>query len=67
VQSRHFANKEGRDSSDADVRTFFLQNTLDFLKFMVCPHEKGVRCRVSADIFGQGGRGQFFAILCRRP
>jgi len=28
--------------------------TSDFLKFMMCPHEKG-------------GRGQFFAILCGRP
>jgi len=36
-----------RGSSGVDVRTFFAQKSLDFLKFMMCPH-------------GEGGKGSIF-------
>jgi len=44
----------GEGVSDADRPHFLMQKTANFLKFMVCPH-------------GQGGRVDFFAILCGRP
>jgi len=36
---QNFADKGG--SSDVDICTFLPQKTLDFWKFMVCPHGQG--------------------------
>jgi len=40
----------------------FVAKNSDFLKLMVCPHGQG-----GVSQCGQGGRGQFFAILYGRP
>jgi len=61
-QYGHFADK-GRFISCGRSH-FLMQKTLDFLQFMVCLHGQGVR---GLSQCGQGERGQFFAILCRRP
>jgi len=42
VQCGYFADKGG--FSDADARTFWCKKTLDFSKFMVCPHGQGGKC-----------------------
>jgi len=43
-----------------------MQKTLEFSKFMVCPHgQEGIE--PVRTFFGQEGVGQFFAILCGRP
>jgi len=45
----------------------FGAKTLDFSKFMVCPHGQEVRGIEPVRTFcGQGGGGQFIAILCGR-
>jgi len=48
VQCGLFAGKGRGASSNADVRSFWCK-TLDFSKFMVCPHEQGERGWASAD------------------
>jgi len=51
--------------SDADVRNFLVQNTSDFLEFIVCLHGKGVGWREQVETFcRQGGRGHIFSVLC---
>jgi len=49
-----FFGQEGRGISSDGRPHFLVQKTSDFSKFMVCSR-------------GQGGRSQFFAILCGRP
>jgi len=60
VQCGHFSDKGV--SSDADVRTIWCKKTLDFSKFMVCPHGQGGRgVKPVRTFFGQGERGVNFS------
>jgi len=61
-QSGDLYNADKGGYSDANVR-LLVQKTSDFSKFIVCPHgQRGLsHCRQ-----GEGGGGQFFAILCWR-
>jgi len=51
VQSGYFAEKAGKASSHAEVRTFWCKKASDFSKFMVCP-------------YGQEGGGEV-ELVCR--
>jgi len=60
-----FADKE--EFSRCGHPNFLVQKTPDFLKFMGCSHGKKGEggSEPVRPFFGQGGVGQFFAILCR--
>jgi len=48
-------------SLDVDVRTFMVQKTSDFSKFMVCPHGQGGKgVEPMQTFYGQGGGVNFW-------
>jgi len=64
---RTFCGQEGRGEFFKCGRPHFLaQKTLYFSKFTVCPHGQGGEAGFEAvgTFCGQGGGGQFIAILC---
>jgi len=75
VQCRHFTNKEGGDSSDANVRALFGAKNIGFFEIMVCPQGGGgvepVRARgkrinfsrFCADVFMDGPLAIFLQLI----
>jgi len=64
IQYGNFADKRGRGYFKCGRPHILVQNTSDFLKFMVCPHGQEGRGEPMRTFFGQEGTGQFSAILC---